>query len=136
MRGARLALAVISLNVLALGSLLVAVGPLFAHHSVSMYDMQNPTTVVGVVERVEWTNPHAYIYVKATGVTGGASQLGVGEEWAVEIDSPNFLKHNGWTSTTVKPGDTITCTGGRAKDGARTMRCTTVKLQNGQELRS
>jgi hypothetical protein len=110
--------------------------PALAHHSVSMYDMQNPTTVVGVVERVEWTNPHAYIYVKASNVSGGASSAGVGEQWAVEVDSPNFLKHNGWTSTTVKPGDTITCTGGRAKDGARTMRCTIVKLSNGQELRS
>lgn len=136
MRSGKMALAIVCLNILAVGSLLVAVTPLPAHHSVSMYDMQNPTTVVGVVERVEWTNPHAYIYVKATGVNGGASQTGIGEEWAVEIDSPNFLKHNGWTSTTVKPGDTITCTGGRAKDGARTMRCTTVKLPNGQELRS
>jgi len=136
MRGVRIALAVFSLNLLALGSLVVVVRPLFAHHSVSMYDMQNPTTVVGAVERVEWTNPHAYIYVKATGVSGGAGQTGVGEEWAIEVDSPNFLKHNGWTSTTVKPGDMITCKGGRAKDGARSMRCTTVTLSNGQELRS
>jgi Family of unknown function (DUF6152) len=107
-----------------------------AHHSVSMYDMQHPTTVVGVVERVEWTNPHAYIYLKVSAVSGGASATGVDEEWAIEVDSPHFLKHTGWTSTTVKPGDTINCTGGRAKDGAKTMRCTIVKLSNGQELRS
>jgi Family of unknown function (DUF6152) len=122
--------------VLLLGLLVAGVKPALAHHSVSMYDMQHPTTVTGAVERVEWTNPHAYIYVKVSTVAGGAGQTGVDEEWAIEIDSPNFLKHNGWTSSTVKPGDTITCTGGRAKDGARTMRCTTVKLSNGQELRS
>lgn len=118
------------------GLWLLAAIPVLAHHSVSMYDMANPTTVVGVVQRVEWTNPHAYIYVKATTVAGGAAKTGVGDEWAIEIDSPNFLKHNGWTSTTLKAGDTATFTGGRAKDGARTMRCTTVKLASGLVLRS
>ena len=57
-------------------------------------------------------------------------------EWAVEINSPNFLKHNGWTSTIVKPGDVITVTGGAAKSGAKTMRCTTVVLPDGTVLRS
>jgi Family of unknown function (DUF6152) len=79
--------------------------------SVSMYDMQHPTTVIGVVERVEWTSPHAYIYLKASAVSGTASATGVDEEWAIEVDSPNFLTHNGWTSTTVKPGDTIKSSG-------------------------
>jgi hypothetical protein len=87
-------------------------------------------TVVGTVERVEWTNPHAYVYLLVK------DDKGVTQEWAIEINSPNFLKHNGWTSTTVKAGDTITATGGRAKDGARSMRCTGVKLANGLELRS
>lgn len=118
------------------GLWLLAAIPVLAHHSVSMYDMASPTTVVGVVQRVEWTNPHAYIYVKANSVAGGAAQTGIGDQWAIEIDSPNFLKHNGWTSTTLKPGDTATFTGGRAKDGARTMRCTTVKLASGLVLRS
>jgi hypothetical protein len=125
----------LSVGVVALLWLLAAV-PALAHHSVSMYDMANPTTVAGVVQKVEWTNPHAYIYIKATTVTGGAAQTGVGDQWAIEIDSPNFLRHNGWTSTTLKPGDSASFTGGRAKDGARTMRCTTVKLASGLVLRS
>jgi Family of unknown function (DUF6152) len=124
-------LAIKSAVIVAMLSLAAAAGsPALAHHSVSMYDMANPTTVNGSVERVEWTNPHGYIYLMVK------NQQGVAEEWAIEIDSPNFLKHNGWTSTTVKAGDTITCTGGRAKNGARTMRCTIVKLADGQELRS
>ncbi|MGD0957321.1 MAG: DUF6152 family protein [Candidatus Acidiferrales bacterium] len=110
--------------------LLVCAAPAFAHHSVSMYDMAHPTTVTGLVTKLEWTNPHGYIYVDVKNATGEV------EHWAIEIDSPNFLKHNGWTSTTVKPGDTITCTGGRAKSGALTMRCTIVKLSDGSELRS
>jgi DNA/RNA endonuclease YhcR with UshA esterase domain len=101
-----------------------------AHHSVSMYDMEHPTTLKGTVVRLEWTNPHAYIYLTVKNDKGEAV------EWAVEINSPNFLKHNGWTSTIVKPGDTITVTGGAAKSGAKTMRCTTVVLADGLVLRS
>ena len=43
---------------------LAAFAPLaLAHHSVSMYDMEHPTTLKGTVERLEWTNPHGYIYL-------------------------------------------------------------------------
>jgi len=92
--------------------------------------MENPLTLKGVVERLEWTNPHAYIYVKVKDDRGNEV------EWAVEINSPNFLKHNGWTRETIKPGDVITFTGGPAKSGAKTMRCTTVELASGEKLRS
>jgi hypothetical protein len=104
--------------------------PALAHHSVSMYDMDHPTTLKGTVVRVEWTNPHGYIYLDIKDDSGQTV------EWAVEINSPNFLKHNGWTSTIVKPGDVITVTGGAAKSGAKTMRCTTVVLGDGTVLRS
>ncbi|HTR48818.1 MAG TPA: DUF6152 family protein [Verrucomicrobiae bacterium] len=111
--------------------LAMTVAPLaFAHHSVSMYDMDHPLTLKGTVARLEWTNPHGYIYLDVK------DDKGQTVEWAVEINSPNFLKHNGWTSTTVKSGDVITVTGGAAKSGAKTMRCTTVVLANGLELRS
>ena len=110
--------------------LLVAVPAARAHHSTSMYDMEHPSTYTGTVTRVEWTNPHGYIYLNVKNDKGGV------EEWAMEINSPNFLRHNGWTSTTVKPGDTITVTGGAAKSGAHTMRCTSVTLADGLVLRS
>jgi hypothetical protein len=112
---------------------LAAFAPLaLAHHSVSMYDMEHPTTLKGTVERLEWTNPHGYIYIYLE----VKDDKGQTVEWAVEINSPNFLKHNGWTSTIVKPGDVITVTGGAAKSGAKTMRCTTVVLPDGTVLRS
>jgi DNA/RNA endonuclease YhcR with UshA esterase domain len=113
-----------------LAAIAVFVPAALAHHSVSMYDMEHPTTVKGTVERLEWTNPHGYIYLTVKDDKGQTI------EWAIEINSPNFLKHNGWTSTTVKPGDVITVTGGAAKSGAKTMRCTTVVLADGTVLRS
>lgn len=113
------------------GMMLLAMAPAAgAHHSVSMYDMEHPSTYKGVVSRIEWTNPHAYVYLEVKDDKGQV------QEWAMEINSPNFLRHNGWTSTTVKPGDIITCTGGAAKSGAKTMRCTSVVLGDGLVLRS
>jgi hypothetical protein len=92
--------------------------------------MEHPSTYKGVVSRIEWTNPHAYVYLEVKDDQGQVV------EWAMEINSPNFLRHNGWTSTTVKAGDIITCTGGAAKSGAKTMRCTSVVLADGLVLRS
>jgi Family of unknown function (DUF6152) len=113
------------------GMMLLLMAPAVnAHHSVSMYDMEHPSTYKGVVNRIEWTNPHAYVYLDVKDDKGQVT------EWAMEINSPNFLRHNGWTSTTVKPGDIITCTGGAAKSGAKTMRCTSVVLGDGLVLRS
>jgi hypothetical protein len=77
--------------------LLLAVPMAQAHHSTSMYDMENPSTFKGTVTRVEWTNPHTYIYLNVKNDKAGV------DEWAMEINSPNFLHHNGWTSTTVNP---------------------------------
>jgi hypothetical protein len=104
--------------------------PAFAHHSLAMFDMTNPVTVKGVVERLEWTNPHVHLFVDVRDKKGNV------EKWTIEIDHPDFLMHNGWTKTTVKPGDIIICTGGPAKSGAKTMRCTTVELSSGEKLRS
>ena len=104
--------------------------PARAHHSGAMFDMSHLITVTGVVTKVEWTNPHTFMYVNIK------NDKGVVEEWAIEVNSPNFLRHNGWTSTTVNAGDTITCTGAPAKSGSKFMHGMTIQLSNGVQLRS
>jgi len=104
--------------------------PIHAHHSGAMFDMAHQISLTGVVARVEWTNPHAFMYLEVK------NEKGVAQEWAVEINSPNFLRHNGWTSSTVGPGDTITVTGAPAKTGARFMHGMLVELSGGVQLRS
>lgn len=109
----------------------VLVAPAFAHHSTSMYDMENPVTVTGTVKRFEWTNPHAYIIMT---VRDEVSKKDV--EWAVEMMSLNHLKSYGWMHTTVKPGDVITCTGGPARSGQTTMIASLIKLADGRVIKS
>ncbi len=115
---------------LATGVLLLLPASIAAHHSGAMFDMQHQITLTGVVTRLEWTNPHTFMYLNVK------NEKGEVEEWAVEANSPNFLRHNGWTSTTINAGDTITCTGAPAKSGARFMHVMTVELPNGVRLRS
>ncbi len=107
-----------------------AMTPVAAHHSTSMYNMDSPVTVTGVVERFEWTNPHAFIYLEV--------DLGNGEsiEWEVEMMSLNHLRAFGWMRDTVKPGETISCTGGAARSGAPSMISSVIVLADGRSIRS
>lgn len=112
-----------------LGAMLMA-PPSFAHHSTAMYNMANPVTVTGVVERFEWTNPHAYIYLTVTEANGKKV------EWAIEMMSLNHLKSYGWVHDLVKPGDVISCTGGAAKSGDPAMLSSLIKLPDGRTIKS
>ena len=115
---------------LAAAVLMMFAPPLAAHHSTAMYEMANPTTISGTVKRFEWTNPHAFIYLDVK------DEKGASVEWEIELMSLNHLRSYGWMRTTVKAGDPITCTGGRAKSGAPSMISALLKLPDGRELKS
>ena len=104
--------------------------PAIAHHSTSMYDMANPVNVSGVVKRFEWTNPHAFVYLEVKDEKGNVV------EWEVEMMSLNHLRGYGWTRSTVKPGEVISCTGGAAKSGAPSMISSYMKLADGRMIKS
>ena len=102
----------------------------FAHHSTAMYNMATPVTVTGVVKRFEWTNPHAFVFLDVKDDKGNSV------EWEVEMMSLNHLRGYGWTRDTVKAGDTISCTGGAAKNGAPSMISSYMKLADGRTIKS
>ena len=85
--------------------------PVDAHHSVGgEYDQQKPVEGMGVVSKVEWTNPHMRVYVDVTDARGVATT------WNLELGSPNSILRRGWTRNDLKVGDMISFTGfgGRA----------------------
>ncbi len=104
--------------------------PILAHHSTAMYNMDHPVTVTGVVKRFEWTNPHAFVFLEVKDEKGNTV------EWEVEMMSLNHLRGYGWTRSTVKPGDLISCTGGAAKSGATSMISSYMKLADGRSMKS
>ncbi|MBZ5576312.1 MAG: hypothetical protein LAP40_07135 [Acidobacteriia bacterium] len=98
--------------VTAVFGLLVAAAPCLAHHSFAAeYDSKKPITVKGVVTKVAWVNPHAYVWVD---VKDESSKV---TTWAFETLSPNALAQQGWTRNSLKAGDQVTVDGYLAKDG-------------------
>jgi hypothetical protein len=110
------------------GMLLAAV-PVLAHHSIAPYDLVHGTVLDGVVSRFIWENPHAHISLDVAGEDAT-------EHWTIELESPNLLRHLGWDKDTVKGGDRILVTGGRAKNGSFNLRAVVVQLPDGRKLQA
>jgi hypothetical protein len=104
--------------------------PLLAHHSFGAeYDASKPITLTGVVTKVEWTNPHSHFYLDVT------DDKGVATNWKFEGYNPAVLYRIGWKKdTTIKPGDKITVSGWRARDGGNWAHSREITLPSGDKL--
>ena len=116
----------------------VAIGELLAqlcaetaigHHSfAAVLDSDQPVELTGTVTRVEWMNPHVWIYIDV------AKDGGAVESWAFEMGSPNRLVRYGWNQSSLPNGQVVTIAGSRARDGSLKGAVTTVTLPSGQRL--
>ncbi len=114
----------------AIAAVLAAVVPLAAHHSFSVeYDANKPVSLAGAVTKIEWTNPHARVYVDAIDAKGEL------RNWNLELASPSALARNGWSSRTLRVGDKVKVDGfeGRAQDTYR-VNAKSIVLPDGRSL--
>jgi hypothetical protein len=103
--------------------------PILAHHGETNYDTDKLVSVKATVTNFEFINPHVQIYLEAK------NDKGETEKWTCEARSPAMLVRNGgWDKTTLKPGDVITATGFRAKNGTNILRLKKIVLADGTEL--
>ena len=113
------------------GALLVtaAATPAAAHHSFAAeFDVTRPIRLTGVVKRMEFSNPHSWIYVEVTTADGEV------QEWAVEGAAPNALIRRGWNRNSLPAGTEINVQGFHARDRSNKAAGREVTLPDGSTL--
>jgi hypothetical protein len=100
-----------------------------AHHSFAAeFDIDQPIVLSGKVLRVEFTNPHSWIYLRVTTDSGAV------QDWAIEGAAPNALIRRGWNRNSMPPGTEITIRGYRSRDGALRASGASITLPDGSSL--
>ena len=106
---------------------LVAAPSLSAHHAWPV-NSSKLVTVKGTVTEVMWANPHPMMTLETRNTDGRT------EKWSIGGPAINRMAANGWTMTTVKPGDVITGIGYQYADGQKIIKLDKVVLADGKEM--
>jgi hypothetical protein len=109
---------------------LAAAAPAWVHHSGAMFDRTRVVTISGVVTEFVWSNPHSSFKVDVTGADGKV------DTWAIEMNGPNNLVHEGWKRTTIKPGDKVKVVVNPLRDGRPGGWYVGITLADGKSLGS
>jgi hypothetical protein len=103
--------------------------PATPHHSfAAQFDGDQPVVLKGVIAKVDWRNPHIWVYLDVREADGTVTK------WECEGGAPNALTRQGWSREHLKLGDELTVEGWRAKNGTNTCNARTWRLANGQPV--
>ena len=109
--------------------LLMASGPMFAHHGGQAYDKGKLKTLKGTVVKFLFINPHPLLLLKVKGDKGNV------EEWTMQFHPPARLARGlGWNRNTLKPGDQITVIGHPEKTGHTLIMPQKIVMPDGREV--
>jgi hypothetical protein len=96
-----------------------------AHHAFSSeFDGKSPVLLRGMVTKIEWINPHAWIHLDVPDAAGKM------QEWMVEAGPPNTLLRAGIDRNSLKNGSEIVVRGYQSKDKI----CVPVCKANGRDM--
>ena len=97
----------------AIASLLLAGVSLSAHHSFAAeFDINKPITLTGTVTKIEWVNPHVYVYLDVKDASGKVTP------WSLSSLGPAAARRAGVTRANFGQGQQVTVLAYHAKDGS------------------
>ena len=110
-------------------ALLLSALPAWPHHAFAAeFDPKRPVKLRGVVTKMEWINPHAWMHVDAKDADGKVTS------WMIEAGTPNTLFRRGFTKDSLKIGTEVLVDGYQSKDGSNTANGRDVTLPDGRKL--
>jgi hypothetical protein len=114
---------------LLLPGIFVAAIPLLAHHSFSAeFDSTKKVEFKGTVVKLEWMNPHAWVYIDAKDANGKV------QHWQCETGAPNELVRRGWKRHDLKVGDDVSVKGFLAKANPDTCNAREIVFPDGRKV--
>ena len=107
----------------------LAAVPVVAHHAFSAeFDADRPLHLEGVVVKMEWINPHAWLHLEVTNEDGSTTV------WMVEGGTPNTLLRRGFSRDSLLPGTEVIVDGYQAKDGSNKGNGRDLTYRDGRKL--
>ena len=112
-------------------SALLSSGHALAHHSFSAeFDSEKPITLSGKITRMQWSNPHGWIYIDV------ANEDGTVTNWALETRAANSLIRRGWRRDDLPAVTPIVVNGFEARNGTPTANIQSITLEDGRNFMS
>ena len=100
-----------------------------AHHAFTAeFDGTKPVMLQGVVTRMDWVNPHSWIYIDVPQPDGSV------QHWEVEAGAPNAMFRRGWNKNSIPVGTEIVVDGYRAKNGKNIANGRNVTFPDGRKM--
>jgi hypothetical protein len=119
----------ISVLACGIGGALLVGASVAAHHSLaSQFDESKPLTLQGVINKVEWVNPHVYLHINVK------DKSGTSEQWALETLPPATLRRGGLRSDMLGKGEMVTVLAYHARNGSNLAFLRKITFADGREV--